>query len=381
MARRLWRFKPQLALAAICGNYNTNEIGGLALRAGLGGAPCPPNSCGAADADSGVQIGEMSQVWDSLRKAVGKDASTPKAVSATTQILRKLTGVEQFEQSEFRDFIRGLLDAGIAFVPIDEFVERYVAYYGKRGRQRPDEDAKFGHLKFDIHGDIARPVEMARILNALGVRGLFLVMHRHALNEDWYGTPRMWDALKEIRDLGHEIGLHADPFHLITTHNDLYDGIDAALADMVEHGFKMRVMTLHGDSRAHIKKHKLQANDFFADEYRKSKWDGIAPEGQEMLAEHVGRYKHRKLSRRCGIEYVADVNLVHEGRLIVKLPLMYLSDNQRRLRIGHVENKSKEERTMEAQELFRITPEFTAAAAKVLARRPFLALFHPQWYR
>jgi hypothetical protein len=61
--------------------------------------------------------------------------------------------------------------------------------------------------------------------------------------------------------------------------------------------------------------------------------------------------------------------------------MMYLSDNQRRLRIGHVEGRAKDERTVEAPEVFRIAPEFTAEAAKLLARRPFLALFHPQWYR
>jgi hypothetical protein len=318
-----------------------------------------------------------------LRKAAGKDGPQ-NAASAATHILRKLTGAEQFEQSEFKAFISGLQGAGIAFLAIDAFVARYETYFGgeRRGRRLEQrEDAKFGLLKFDIHGDIARPVEMARILNGLGVHGLFLAMHRHALNDNWYGKPEMWDALKEIRDLGHEIGLHADPFHLITTENDLYEGMSKALEDFAKNGFALRTMTLHGDSRPHIKKHKLQANDFFLDEFRKSRWDGVPPEGQEMLAEHVGQYKHKRLFRKCGIEYVADVNLVHRGRLIVDSPMMYLSDNQRRLRIGHVEGMAKPERTMEAPELFRITPEFTARAAAVLAKRPFLALFHPQWYR
>jgi hypothetical protein len=322
----------------------------------------------------------MSQVWNSLRKAAGK-GSPPKAIGAATQILRKLTSTEQFEQSEFKSFIRGLHDANIAFLPIDEFTARYRTYYSANPRRGTAEDARFGHLKFDIHGDIARPVEMARILNGLGVRGLFLAMHRHALNDSWYGTEAMWESLKQIRDLGHEIGLHADPFHLITMHNDLYEGISRALEDFSKHGFELRTMTLHGDSRPHIKKTKLQANDFFWDEFRKSKWDGVPPEGQEILAEHVGKYKHKKLFRKCGIQYVADVNLVHEGRLIVESPMMYLSDNQRRLRIGHVEGMPKPERTVEAPDLFRITPEFTAQAATILASRPFLALFHPQWYR
>jgi hypothetical protein len=350
---------------------------------GLVAPQCPPVFARDVHAGSGAQIGEMSQVWDSLRKAVGKDAAAPKAMNAAAQILRKFSGVEQFQQSEFKVFIEALQTAGIAFLPIDQFVTRYENYYsaGRRPRREARPDANFGLLKFDIHGDIARPVEMARILNGLGVQGLFLAMHRHALNDNWYGKPEMWGALNEIRDLGHEIGIHADPFHLITTHKDLYDGLSNALEDFDNHGFKLRAMTLHGDSRPHIKKTKLQANDFFSDEFRKSKWDGVPPEGQEMLAEHVGQYKHKKLFRRCGIEYVADVNLVHEGRLIVQSQITYLSDNQRRLRIGHVEGMAKAERTLEAPELFRISPEFTAAAAKILAKRPFLALFHPQWYR
>jgi hypothetical protein len=318
------------------------------------------------------------RVWNSLRNAVRKGASAPKAEAA--HILRRLTGSEQFEQAEFAAFIRGLQDSGIEFLPIDKFVECYDGYYqANPGRQK--DDARFGHLKFDIHGDIARPVEMARILSKSKAPGLFLVMHRHALNDAWHGTQKMWDALREIRDLGHEIGLHADPFHLITTHNDLYAGFQTALDELREHGFPISTMTLHGDSRAHIKARKLQANDFFADEFRRSRWDGIAPEGQEMLADHVGRYKHKKLYRQCGIEYVADVNMVHCGKLIVEQPMMYLSDNQRRLRIGHVAAKAVAEKTLEAPEVFSIPPSFTADAAKVLARRPFLALFHPQWYR
>jgi hypothetical protein len=316
-------------------------------------------------------------VWNSLRNTVKKVVGAPKP----DQILRKLTGRDQFLQSEFRDFVHGLQSAGIKLVPIDEFVTRYSAYFEAQHGRPQKADAGFGHFKFDIHGDIVRPVEIARIMHDCGAPGLFLIMHRHALNETWYGTAKMWDALKEIRDLGHEIGLHADPFHLITTHGDLYDGMDAALADITAHGFAVRAMTLHGDSRAHIKARKLQANDFFSDGFRKTRWDGLPPVGQEMLAEHVRRYKHKRLFKKCGIEYVADVNLVHQGELIVESPMMYLSDNQRRLRIGHVTSKVVAERTLEAPELFTITPEFTAQAAKVLVKRPFLALFHPQWFR
>ncbi len=320
-------------------------------------------------------------MWNSLRNNAKKGADTLKSAGAATQILRKFTGADQFTQSEFRAFAAALKDAGIAFYPIDAFVDHYAAYYDANPKPTNRTDAKFGHMKFDIHGDIFRPVEMARILNALDIRGMFLVMHRHALNDSWYGTQRMWDALKEIRDLGHEIGLHADPFHLITTHDDLYDGVSAALEDFASQGFAIRAITLHGDSRPHIKARKLQANDFFADGFRKSKWDGVPPEGQEKLAEHVGRYKHRRLYRRCGIEYVADGNLVRHGKLIVDAAIMYLSDNQRCLRIGNIEHRIVKGRVLGSPDTFAITPEFTAEAITVLVRRPFLALFHPQWYR
>jgi hypothetical protein len=318
-------------------------------------------------------------VWNSLRNGPKKNATA--ATARATTVLRKLAGGDQFQQSEFAAFVRATQEAGIALLPIDEFATRYSAYFDAQPRPGKREDARFGLFKFDIHGDIARPVEMARILNQAGVRGLFLIMHRHALNESWHGSPQMWDALAEIRDLGHEIGLHADPFHLITTHDDLYAGLEAALAEFRAQGYPMRAMTLHGDSRPHIKARKLQANDFFVDEFRKSKWDGVAPAGQEMLAEHVRQYKHRKLHRKLGIDYVADVNLVEKGRLIVRESMMYLSDNQRRLRIGHVDKRAVPSGTLEASELFSISPDFSAQAIRVLVRRPFLALFHPQWFR
>jgi hypothetical protein len=321
-------------------------------------------------------------VWNSFRKGSKTAAGTRDSKPGLkVNILRRFKSVEQFQQREFAPFVDAVRAAGIELLAIDEFTRRYEAYYVTPLKEGRRSDAYFGHFKFDIHGDIVRPVEMARTLSRTGTRGLFLIMHRHPLNEAWYGTAQMWDALREIRDLGHEIGLHADPFHLITTHQDLFDGIEAALGEFRDHGFPVRTMTLHGDSRPHIKARKLQANDFFADEFRGSKWDGIAPVGQEMLAEHVQKYKHRRLYRRLGIEYVADVHLVEHGNLVVRGSMMYLSDNQRRFRIANIERKLAPGGVVESPEQFRITPEFTAEATRVLVQRPFLALFHPQWYR
>src|ERR1700759_1987560 len=122
------------------------------------------------------------RVWNSLRNGVKKAVGASKP----EQVLRKLSGRDQFHQSEFDAFIRALKDAGIAFLPIDAFVEQYQIYFAA-GRH-PKNDARFGHLKFDIHGDIVRPVEMARLLKRADSPGLFLMMHRHTLNDSWYGT-------------------------------------------------------------------------------------------------------------------------------------------------------------------------------------------------
>ncbi|MEI9932830.1 MAG: hypothetical protein WDM89_20415 [Rhizomicrobium sp.] len=89
----------------------------------------------------------------------------------------------------------------------------------------------------------------------------------------------------------------------------------------------------------------------------------------------------KRLFRKCGIEYVADGNLVRNGELIVDTPIMYLSDNHRHLRIGNIDSRIVKGRVFESSDTFAITPEFTAEAIRVLVRRPFLALFHPQWYR
>ncbi|HVV64376.1 MAG TPA: hypothetical protein VHC42_02825 [Rhizomicrobium sp.] len=317
-------------------------------------------------------------MWNSLRRA--RKGADKGSQTAAAPMRSRDPRREQFQQREFAQFAKTVRAAGIELPPVDEFCRRYAAYYESADAKAQKPNAGFGLFKFDIHADIARPVEMARILKDAGGHGLFLVMHSHGLNEAWHGSRQMWDALGEIRSLGHEIGLHADPFHLIATRGDLYAGLDEALSQLRGAGVPIRALTLHGDSRASIKARRLQANDFFADGFRRSKWDGLAPEGLEMLADHVGKYHHLTLFRRLGVEYVADVHFVRRGELLNRAPMMYLSDNQRRLRIGNIAPDVVAEGLVEAPDTFSIPDDFGERAAGVLIRRPFLALFHPQWY-
>ncbi len=284
----------------------------------------------------------------------------------------------EFLQSELRAFLAALKAGGIAFLPVDRFAERYAAYYATDPRAGRPPGEPFGMIKLDIHRNIERPLELARMLAELGIPALFLMMPRHPFTEAYYDKPRTWDILREIRGLGHEIGLHPDLFHLIRVHGDLYKGLGAALDDVRKRGFEIRTATVHGDTRAHIKACRLQANDFFTEEFRRSKWNGRAPEGEEYLADHVRKYSHKTIARDLGIEYFAEVNFVRRGEIVNDESMLYLSDNKRALELRNIPGRAE---NYSAPVQFRIAPEFTRDAAAILKERPFLALFHPQWYR
>lgn len=281
-----------------------------------------------------------------------------------------------FLQEDLKRFLLALMDSGIAFLPVDDFSDRYEAYFAADSRKPPS--APFGLLKFDIHNDMERPLEVARMLRGIGAPGLFLMMPEHPLNESFYEQPRTWEILREIVSLGHEVGLHADVFHLISTHGDLYKGLNHALQDMRARGLTIRAASVHGDTRAHIKAVKLQGNDFFAEQFRRSKWTGVPPKGEEFFADHVKRYSHRRIADECGIEYFAEVKFLHHGRRISDESTLYLSDNRRALEIRNIPGRAD---NLVCEKQFAITPEFTAEAIAALKLRPFLTLLHPQWYR
>ncbi|MGA9794664.1 MAG: hypothetical protein WBQ17_03920 [Rhizomicrobium sp.] len=281
-----------------------------------------------------------------------------------------------FRRDELKQFLLALTQSGIAFLPVDQFAQRYRRHDERRGRKPPKKAV--GLLKFDIHNDIVRPLEMARMLAAIGAPGLFLMMPRHPLNESFYDRERTWNILREIVSLGHEVGLHADLFHLISTYGDLYKGLNESLKDMRGRGLAIRAASVHGDTRRHIKAVKLQGNDFFEEEFRRTKWTGTPPKGEEFYAQHVRRYSHVRIAEECGLEYFAEVKFLHDGRPLSDEPMLYLSDNRRKLEIRNIPGRDD---NLVCDANFAITPEFTAQAAAALRLRPFLALLHPQWYR
>jgi hypothetical protein len=282
-----------------------------------------------------------------------------------------------FHRDDLKQFLQALTASGIKFLAVDEFARRY-AKYSARNTGRPPKKP-YGLLKFDIHNDIKRPLEMARMLHEIGLPGLFLMMPRHPMNEGFYDHKRTWEILREIQSLGHEVGLHADVFDLIATYGDLYKGLKASVDDLRGRGLTIRSATVHGDTRKHIKAVRMQANDFFKEGYRRTKWNGNPPKGQEFYAQHVRCYSHRRIAEECGLEYFAEVKFLEKGSAIARKQMLYLSDNRRSLEIRNVAGRRRKNLVCEKE--FAITPEFTAAAIEALKQRPFLSLLHPQWYR
>jgi hypothetical protein len=292
------------------------------------------------------------------------------------RIVRRIIGrkpAPEFSHDELVGLFAALKEANIE----TETTKRFARRLGKEdGRIKEG----YGLLRFDIHGNVERPLRVAGALSGLGLHGLFLTMHRHPVNETIYDAPSTWEALKRISELGHEVGLHFDPFYLIRAHGDLYKGVGEAANQLTARGFKIQTASVHGDTRAHIKAVGLQANDFFAEGYRQTKWNGQAPKDEEFLVDHVKKYSLAKIAEDCGIKFFVESNFAHMGQLVTETAPAYLSDNRRQLRINNLPGGDGNGTLLAAPEPLRISPEFAREVAMALKTRPFLALIHPQWY-
>lgn len=318
-----------------------------------------------------------AMVWLILRKRAGRP---PKARKKQTRAFARTPRTDQFSLDELKGLLSSLKEAGVALLPVHEFSERYAAYWALDSRARRQFNSPVGLVKFDIHGNIRRAYEIAEMLSDIGVPGLFLMMHRHPLNQEYYDSPLTWRMLKRMQASGHEIGIHADPFLLIRESGDLHRGLKEAIIDLRHHGLTIRSATLHGDTREHIKARGLQANDFFRERYRKTRWDGLPPEGEETLAAHVHQYSHRRIASQFGIEYFPEVNFLKDGQLLTRDSMLYMSDNARAIRITGIPRYVSPLDQLTAEKPFVIDPVFVDKAVGILTKRPFLALFHPQWY-
>jgi hypothetical protein len=298
-------------------------------------------------------------VWLVLKRRAG---TGPAAFPRTKR-------ADRYPLDEFQTFLEDLRAADVALLPVDAFAAEAA---------RPAR--AIGHIKLDLHRNIVRPREVAARMRAAGVPGLFLMMPRHPFNAAFFDAQETWKTLAAIRDMGHEIGLHLDVFNVLKVHGDLYEGLAILLEDFTRRGFPIRAATLHGDTRAHLTERGLRRLDFFVEDQGISRWDGIAPEGEEYLVAHIGRYSYAELATRFGIRYLSERVFRVDGKLLVEPALLYASDNARALQVLGIPDASGTFDELTCPTPFRLPRDFTRDAILKLKQSPFVALFHPQWF-
>ncbi|HEY1707277.1 MAG TPA: hypothetical protein VGG10_03360 [Rhizomicrobium sp.] len=319
----------------------------------------------SADAPFAFDIVEPTEaplVWIRIVKR-------PEATLQPKPVFLRSQQPDRFPMREFKLLMGRLENRKVRVLPTANFARRFAAL------ANPRESKGFGILKFDIHRGIHRAEEMARILTGKSLPGLFLMMHRHDANAAYYDHEETWNVLRNIQSMGHEIGLHLDPFDLVRRHGDLLAATAEAADDLRRRGLAIESATLHGDTRNSIRARKLRALDFFEEGAHVSTWDGAPPEGDETLTEHFGRYTLAELKEKTGIRFLVETTFGNDGTMIKPFVPLYLSDNTRSLRFS-----GPKRQRLRGVEPFRITPAVARNTAMRLREQPFLALFHPQWY-
>ncbi len=138
------------------------------------------------------------------------------------------------------DLLRAMVDAGARIAPIGAVDDRV-----ERG-----EAALF--LKHDVHGlDLDALVVLAEREAAAGWHGTYLFMAPdHPLTLPHYGFERQARAMCAVRDAGHEVGLHIDPYFLMHHWRESLAGVLARTLDrFAQAGIRPTVGNMHGNSR------------------------------------------------------------------------------------------------------------------------------------
>ena len=107
-------------------------------------------------------------------------------------------------------------------------------------------------IKHDIHGmNLDTLINMAKAEKAIGLRGSYFFMApNHPLTISHYSFEEQIYAMKTIKDIGHEIGLHVDPYFLIHWLDLNLAGVfDHILSEFDAHNITFNVGNIHGNSR------------------------------------------------------------------------------------------------------------------------------------
>jgi hypothetical protein len=106
-------------------------------------------------------------------------------------------------------------------------------------------------IKHDIHGlNLKSLVEFASTESQLGIRGTYFFMApNHPDTLSYYDFSAQSEVMKSIQELGHEIGLHLDPYFLMQHHQQSLDQVlKDCLSAFRDIGLNVQSMNMHGNT-------------------------------------------------------------------------------------------------------------------------------------
>lgn len=107
-------------------------------------------------------------------------------------------------------------------------------------------------LKHDVHDvDLGGLTSFARREVDAGIKGTyFFMIPNHPRTRTSYGFSAQAVAMRYIQDLGHEIGIHVDPYFMVHEHGaPLAERLREVLESFAREGVECRIGNMHGNSK------------------------------------------------------------------------------------------------------------------------------------
>jgi hypothetical protein len=225
-------------------------------------------------------------------------------------------------------------------------------------------------LKHDIHHDLVNTRLIAKAEAELGIASSFFMMPRHAINRKYFDRPETFQVLREIQELGHQIGLHIDGFAMVEEFGDIYRGVEAARALFNGEGIEVRLANAHGNS-TYQARFNFETVSFYQELAERP---GVEPWvcNDAFWQGHYSRYRLAEM----GFELWADTLIWTREHGLTRCDY-YVTDNSSSLKAGDLSTGAFEV----------VGPRF--AIPKALKRRMIghltkgscIWLIHPQFFR
>ncbi len=226
-------------------------------------------------------------------------------------------------------------------------------------------------IKHDIHSDMRRTLNFAKMESDLEIQSVYFAMPSHKLTVTYFGSDYMWGVYDEIVNMGHELALHLDLHDLIIRYGDIENGIIETIKLFESNGFQIETANLHGNST--LRKLYGSPKAFLKKRNRDSEsLSHIYPICDESFNKYYASVSLEGLAQRYGIYNWVDTAFFREGEK--QNVLCYCSDNSGSIKLGCA-GSNKVESTD-----YIIESDTSAQIARHCKNVASLFLLHPQYY-